>query len=159
MVLHGWRGRRLSADDDLRSHLCFKVKPLQMVAGRSRCACGYDVYCQLFLIVFFPVVVGCYHFAARQIGREPSQPWKPFAWGFAAVTVIFGAFNMAVNGRFLFFINSLGTAAKLVVNHNPYVDSTYGWLSGATWLVLPTIAFVGAVLCLSRNKALNPSPT
>jgi len=117
------------------------------------------VYCQLFLIVFFPVVLGGYHFARRQVGRDqPSQPWKPFAWGFAAVTVIFGAFNMAINGRFLFFVNSLGTAAKLVVNHNPYVDSTYGWLTGATWLVLPTIAFVGAVLCLSRHKYLEAIP-
>lgn len=117
------------------------------------------VYCQLFLIVFSPVVLGYYHFASRQPGSVRStRPWKPFAWGFAAVTVVFGAFNTAVNGRFLFFINSLGTAAKLVVNHNPYRDSTYGWLSQASWLVLPSIAFVGACLCLAWNKGRKSVP-
>jgi hypothetical protein len=113
------------------------------------------IYCQLFLIVFFPVVLGYYQFAGRQtLSKPPVKPWKASAWGFAAVTVIFGLFNMAVNGRFLFFINSVGTAAKLVVNHNPYVDSTYGWLTGASWLVLPTIAFVGAIVCLARAQIL-----
>jgi hypothetical protein len=113
------------------------------------------VYCQLFLIVFSPVVLGYYHFARREMGSSPSAPgWKPFAWGFSGVTVIFGVFNMAVNGRFLFFINSLGTAAKLIINHNPYNDSTYGWLSGATWLVLPAVTIVGAILCLTRRQRL-----
>ncbi len=117
------------------------------------------VYCQLFLIVFSPLVLGYYHFASRQPGSVRfGRPWKPFAWGFAVVTVIFGGFNMAVNGRFLFFVNSLGTAAKLVVNHNPYRDSTYGWLSQASWLVLPSIAFLGAILCLLWNKKRGPVP-
>ncbi|PYX41851.1 MAG: hypothetical protein DMG81_02705 [Acidobacteria bacterium] len=117
------------------------------------------VYCQLFLIVFCPVVLGYYHFASRQSGSvRTARPWKPFVWGFAAITIIFGAFNMAVNGRFLFFINSLGTAAKLVVNHNPYRDSTYGWLSQASWLVLPSIAFIGACLCLAWNKGRKSAP-
>lgn len=113
------------------------------------------VYCQLFLIVFSPVVLGYYHFARRQTGSiRLVRSWKPFAWGFAAVTVGFGVFNLTVNGRFLFFINSLGTAAKLVVNHNPYQDSTYGWLSGATWLVLPAVTFVGAISCLARKESI-----
>ena len=117
------------------------------------------VYCQIFLIVFSPVVLGYYHFARRATGRKRlASSWKPFAWGFAAVTLVFGLFNMAVNGRFLFFINSLGTAAKLVVHHNPYNDATYGWFSGATWLVLPTVTFVGAVLCLARKERFQSIP-
>lgn len=117
------------------------------------------VYCQLFLIAFAPVVLGYYHFARREMRRKQSAAgWKPFAWGFAGVTVVFGAFNMAVNGRFLFFINSLGTAAKLIIHHNPYQDSTYGWLSGATWLVLPAIASLGAVLCLRRRQSILSIP-
>ena len=36
------------------------------------------------------------------------------------MTVLYGLFNMAVNGRFLFFINSVGMAAKLVIHRNPY---------------------------------------
>ncbi|MGC2197790.1 MAG: hypothetical protein WA628_24170 [Terriglobales bacterium] len=117
------------------------------------------VYCQLFLIVFSPVVLGYFHFGRREWGRNrPAPSWKAFAWGFAAVTAIFGIFNMVVNGRFLFFINSLGTAAKLVVHHNPYNDSTYGWLSGATWLVLPTVAFLGAVLLLMRKESIRLIP-
>jgi hypothetical protein len=126
------------------------------VAGALAAA---TVYCQLFLIVFSPVVLGYYHFAQREIGRNRSAPgWKHFAWGFAGVTVIFGVFNMAVNGRFLFFINSLGTAAKLIVNHNPYNDSTYGWLSGATWLVLPAVTMVGALSCLRRRQSFLSVP-
>jgi len=117
------------------------------------------VYCQFFLIVFFPLVFGYYYFARRETGnrRSPSD-WKPFGLGFGLVTVAFGVFNMAVNGRFLFFINSVGTAAKLVVNHNPYIASTYGWLSGSTWLVLPGIALVGAILCLARRDKLLSVP-
>jgi hypothetical protein len=117
------------------------------------------VYCQLFLIVFSPVVLGYYHFARRETGTNRSAAsWKVFAWGFAAVTVILGVFNMAVNGRFLFFINSLGTAAKLVVHHNPYNAPTYGWLSEATWLVLPAVTLVGAVLCLARKENILSVP-
>jgi len=117
------------------------------------------IYCQFFLIVFSPVVAGYYHFARRHSGTEPSaRPWRPFAWGFAAVTVAFGLFNMAINGRFLFFINSLGTAAKLVVNHNPYKAPTYSWLSEGTWLVWPALALVGALFCLWRKTNLEHLP-
>jgi hypothetical protein len=117
------------------------------------------VYCQLFLIVFSPVALGYYHFAQREMGMNLSAPgWKPFGWGFAGVTVVFGVFNLAVNGRFLFFINSLGTAAKLIINHNPYNDSTYAWLSGATWLVLPAVTIVGAILCLARRQSILSVP-
>jgi hypothetical protein len=127
-----------------------------IVAGALAAAA---VYCQLFLVTFAPVVLGYSHFARRETRRNQSPgSWKPFAWGFAGVTVIFGTFNMAVNGRFLFFINSLGTAAKLIINHNPYQDSTYGWLSGATWLVLPAITLVGAVLCLRRGQSILSIP-
>ncbi len=111
------------------------------------------IYCQFFLIVFAPLVLGYYHFARRQAGGKlfPGA-WKAFAWGFAGVTLVFGLFNMAVNGRFLFFINSVGTAAKLVINHNPYNDSSYRWLAGASWLILPAITTAGAFVCLARRK-------
>jgi Dolichyl-phosphate-mannose-protein mannosyltransferase len=116
-------------------------------------------YCQFFLIVFFPLVFGFYYFARRQMGhRRSTSEWKPFGWGFAFVTVTYGLFNMVINGRFLFFINSVGTAAKLVINHNPYNDSTYGWLSGATWLVLPAMATIGAVVCLLRRQSILSVP-
>ena len=112
------------------------------------------VYCQFFLIVFAPVVLGYAHFSRRTTGIGWEKPWRAFGWGFAAVTLTFGLFNMAVNGRFLFFINSVGMAAKLVINHNPYNAPNHAWLVDATWLVVPTIALVGAILCLRRS----PSP-
>jgi 4-amino-4-deoxy-L-arabinose transferase-like glycosyltransferase len=116
-------------------------------------------YCQFFLIVFSPLVFGFYYFARRQMGhRRSTSEWKPFAWGFAVVTVAYGLFNMAINGRFLFFINSVGTAAKLVINHNPYNDSTYAWVAGASWLVLPAIATIGAVVCLVRRQSILSVP-
>ncbi|HST11341.1 MAG TPA: glycosyltransferase family 39 protein [Terriglobales bacterium] len=116
-------------------------------------------YCQFFLIVFCPLIFGVYYFARREMGnRRSTAEWKPFAWGFAFVTAAYGLFNMAINGRFLFFINSIGTAAKLVINHNPYNDSTYGWLSGATWLVLPAITTIGAIVCLARRKSILAVP-
>ena len=117
------------------------------------------IYCQFFLIVFSPLIFGYYYFARRQMAHPRSaSDWKPFAIGFAVVTVVFGVFNMAVNGRFLFFINSVGTAAKLVIHHNPYNDSTYGWLATPTWLVLPGIALGGAVICLSRRRNMSSVP-
>lgn len=117
------------------------------------------IYCQFFLIVFSPLIFGYYYFARRERGRQrSSSDWKPFALGFAVVTVVFGIFNMAVNGRFLFFINSVGTAAKLVINHNPYNDSTYSWLAAPTWLVLPAITLVGAIVCLARRRSLLSIP-
>ena len=117
------------------------------------------VYCQLFLIVFSPLVLGYYHFARRQTGiGPPPHAWKPFALGFASVTVLFGLLNMAINGRFLFFVNSIGFAAKLVINRNPYNDSTYGWLLGASWLIMPAIALVGAIVCLRRQDRLFDVP-
>ncbi len=116
-------------------------------------------YCQFFLIVFSPLVFGFYYFARPEMGnRRSTSEWKPFAWGFAFVTIAYGLFNMAINGRFLFFINSVGTAAKLVINHNPYNDPTYGWLAGASWLVLPAIATIGAILCLVRRQSILSVP-
>jgi hypothetical protein len=116
-------------------------------------------YCQFFLIVFSPLIFGVYYFARKEMGnRRSSAQWKPFALGFALVTVAFGLFNMIINGRFLFFINSVGTAAKLVINHNPYNDSTYGWLSGATWLVLPAIVTTGAIICVLRRRSILSLP-
>jgi hypothetical protein len=117
------------------------------------------IYCQFFLIVFSPLIFGYYYFARPQMGHQrATSQWKPFAGGFAFVTLAFGIFNMAINGRFLFFINSVGMAAKLVVNHNPYNDSTYGWLSSATWLVLPAVATMGALVCTIRRRSLLSIP-
>ena len=110
------------------------------------------LYAQLFLIVFSPLALGYYLFARRQFGRTPGAGgWKPVGWGFAGVTVILGGFNMAVNGRFFFFANSMGMAAKLVVNHNPYNKSISHWLGGASWLILPLVALSGAIFCLWRR--------
>jgi hypothetical protein len=114
------------------------------------------IYCQFFLIVFAPVVLGYMHFSRRNSGIQWKKPWRDFGWGFGAVTLIFGVFNMAVNGRFLFFINSVGTAAKLVINRNPYNAPNHAWLMDATWLVVPIMAFVGAILCLRRSQSLPP---
>ena len=117
------------------------------------------LYAQLFLIVFSPLALGYYQFARREHQRDPVVAgWKPFAWGFAGITAILGTFNMVVNGRFFFFINSMGMAAKLVVNHNPYNDSTFRWLAQATWLVLPLVALLGAILCLRRRHILLSVP-
>jgi|GEM_PF-2978400 hypothetical protein len=112
------------------------------------------VYCQLFLIVLGPVLLGYYYFARKQWGLLRSRAeWKPFGWGFVAVTAGFGLFNMAVNGRFFFFANAVGTAAKLMVHHNPYVDSTYGWLWHSPWLVLPVMVLAGAIAGLKERGA------
>ncbi len=116
------------------------------------------IYCQFFLISFTPVVLGYAHFARRSAVIPWKKPWRAFGWGFGAITLIFGVFNMAVNGRFLFFINSVGTAAKLVVHHNPYIAPTHAWLMDATWLVVPIIAVVGAILCLRHSKTVASDP-
>ena len=116
------------------------------------------VYCQFFLIVFAPVVLGYMHFSRRNADIPWKRPWRAVGWGFGAITLIFGVFNMAVNGRFLFFINSVGTAAKLVINHNPYNAPNHAWLMDATWLVVPIIAFVGAILCLRQKQSLPSGP-
>lgn len=117
------------------------------------------LYAQLFLIVFSPWALGYYQFARREHRRDPVVAgWKPFAWGFAGITAILGTFNMVVNGRFFFFVNSMGMAAKLVVNHNPYNDSTFRWLAQASWLVLPLVALVGAILCLRRRHSILSVP-
>jgi len=117
------------------------------------------VYCQFFLISFAPLIFGVYYFARRGMGhRRSTAEWKPFAWGFAFVTVLYGLFNMAVNGRFLFFINSVGMAAKIVIHRNPYNDSTYHWVTEATWLIVPALATVGAIVCVSRRRSLLSIP-
>jgi hypothetical protein len=49
-------------------------------------------------------------------------------------------------------------AAKIVIHRNPYNDSTYGWIAGATWLVVPALATVGAIVCVSRRRNLLSIP-
>ena len=117
------------------------------------------LYCQFFLIVLSPVVLGYYYFARKHWGFERStQDWKPFAWGFATVTAALGTFNMAVNGRFFFFANSMGTAAKLMIRHNPYVDTTFGWLRHPTWVILPLLVLIGAIAALRHRDNLPEIP-
>jgi hypothetical protein len=133
-------------------------RPIWWLAAAGAVA-AKAIYCQFFLIGFSPLIFGFYYFARREMGHRRSRlEWKPFAWGFAFVTALYGLFNMAVNGRFLFFINSLGTAAKLVIHRNPYNDTTYGWIAGATWLVLPVLATLGAIVCLARRKSILSIP-
>jgi hypothetical protein len=110
------------------------------------------IHCQIFLMVLSPVVLGYYYFARKRWGFHRSRAdWRPFGWGLAAVTAGLGLFNMTVNGRFFFFANAMGTAAKLMIRHNPYGDATYRWFGHSPWLVLPVVVLAGAVLCL-RNR-------
>ena len=145
------------------AYLLMTMAALTYAARRERntgwlCAAGalaaMTVYCQLFLIVLTPVVLGYYYFARKEWGFvRSSTEWKPVGWGFAAVTGGLGLFNMAVNGRFFFFANAMGTAAKLMLRHNPYVDTTYGWVWRSPWLVLPLIVLVGAIAGLQKRRA------
>jgi hypothetical protein len=132
------------------------ARPLLVAVGVLS---ALTLHAQLFLIVFSPLALGYYQFARREHQRDPVVAgWKPFTWGFAGITAILGTFNMVANGRFFFFINSMGMAAKLVVNHNPYNDSTFRWLAQADWLVLPQVALVGAILCLWRRHSILSVP-
>jgi hypothetical protein len=118
---------------------------------------AFAVHCQLFVIVFSPLALGYYLFARKEFGLPSVPGWRPFMWGLLGTTAAFGAFNMAVNGRFVFFINAMGMAAKLVIR-NPYTDHKYHWLAQATWLVLPILSLLGAILCLRRRKDLLTLP-
>jgi 4-amino-4-deoxy-L-arabinose transferase-like glycosyltransferase len=118
---------------------------------------AFAIHAQFFLIVFFPLALGYYLFARRECHQPALPGWRPFAWGLVAVTVLFGLFNMAVNGRFVFFINAMGMAAKLVIS-NPYTDHSYHWLAQATWLILPILSLLGAILCLRRRERLLTLP-
>ena len=117
------------------------------------------VYCQLFLIVFSPLALGYYLFARRKFECTPLPGARRlFGYGFVLVTIILGVFNMTVNGRFFFFVNSMGEAAKLVINHNPYNDVSFHWLAGATWLALPAVALIAAILCLRSKHTISALP-
>jgi 4-amino-4-deoxy-L-arabinose transferase-like glycosyltransferase len=117
----------------------------------SGAALGLAIYCQLFLVTFTPLLP-LYYSVARRKSADLRAGLKPFLQGFAALTLLFAIVGLVVNRRPVFFLTSLGTAGKLVVHGNPWKQSAHSWLTTATWLVIPAITLVGAVLILARRK-------
>ena len=74
LALHGWRGQYVHVVDALLRHFCVPVCAPKTMADRGRSVRGHGDYCQFFLIVFVPVVLGYAHFARRNAGIQWEAP-------------------------------------------------------------------------------------
>ena len=112
---------------------------------------GAVIYSQLFLISFAPLFLLYYRFAKNEYGRNsPSPGFRPFAYGFLALTTLFAVLNVVLKAAPLFFIiPSLSRAARLVGAGNRWLDPSYKWIGSAAWLLFPAVTLVGALLLVN----------
>jgi len=109
---------------------------------------GLAIYCQFFLISFAPLFALYYHFAKREYGRDVlASSVRLFAYGFLALTLFFAVINLILKAAPLFFIlPSLSAGGKLVGKGNLWMNWSLGWITGAGWLLFPTLTLLGAFL-------------
>ena len=107
------------------------------------------VCANLFLVTLAPAL------ALFLLLRTGSSRWRdvlrrllPTAAGTVAVLVFFGGANRWLGGAWLFLVPSFRSARELLSGPNPWKAPGYGWIFRSTWLVLPAMASVGAVLAL-----------
>jgi hypothetical protein len=104
------------------------------------------VHTQLFLMVLAPVLAVV--FLARA-GKRGAILALPALGGFAALTVALGLVNVAIGGKFLFFLPSLSFGTS-VMQADPFYRSPWVWAAGAWWLVVPFGVGLASVLFLIR---------
>lgn len=118
---------------------------------------GAAIYSQIFLVTFAPLFALYYRFARDEYDHAHkllSSHLRPFAWGFLGLTLVFGVLNVALKAAPLFFIiPSLSRAARMVGAGNRWFDPHYKWITGAGWLLFPTVTLVGALFFLSSRES------
>lgn len=125
-----------------------------MLAGASYAAV---VYANLFTIIFAPVVTLYFALLAhRSFGRMTiRRALVSLAWlflGSAALTVLFGCVNFAIEGSFQFYMPSIYYVLGHVGQPNPWKLAVAQWIIQAEWLVLPLVVAVSALIALANRR-------
>jgi hypothetical protein len=114
---------------------------------------GAMIYSQLFLVVFTPPLL-FYYFAANRGGRRHSFSLGivHVTLGFLVITILLGMVNYRLGGDFLFYGPSVRTAIDLARTTNPWRRPFQLWWKQATWLVMPSLAFVSCLAFLWKFR-------
>jgi len=133
-----------------------RPRRLLMVSGA---AFGAGIYCQFFLISFAPLFALYHWLAKREYGRNVLAPsLRPFLHGLLGITLLFALINLLLRAAPLFFIfPSLSAAGKLAVRDNPWLNSSYNWITGAAWLLFPAVTLFGALLSVNARRSASTS--
>jgi len=107
----------------------------------------------VFLMVLWPV------FGAFLLLRVGSARWRDVirvgvmaAVGLGLILLMFAFIDTRLGGPWMFLAPQLNFGRVLVSAPNPEMLHSYSWLWRATWLVLPTVAAVGALVSCLRPK-------
>lgn len=126
--------------------ISFRSSLMLFLAGVSLAA---FIYTNTFLILFTPVMALYYIIVNYRYRKDSLVTSLLFVIiGFATLTILLGIINMAAGGNFLFFLPSFSFAFQMFKQSNPWRISGYTWLEQATWLVLPTMVFIGSLASL-----------
>jgi hypothetical protein len=110
---------------------------------------GAMVYTNLFLVVFTPPLLLYYLAVNWQQNRHSLKVSSLFfTSGFLAISVLLGAVSYALGGDLLFYAPSIRSAHQLATQLDPWKYPVQTWLSGATWLVLPSLAVLSSMALL-----------
>jgi hypothetical protein len=108
----------------------------------------------LFLVVMWPL------FGLFVLLRAGFSRWRDIAYvgaaasGGAAVAFLgFAAMNVALGAPWFFLAPQLHVGQSLLASPNPWSLASLEWLRRATWLVLPAVATLGALVgCLGWSR-------
>lgn len=115
------------------------------------------VHSHFFLVCYLFSCPLIYVFIRPHIFPEPlkkrlAEVSVRIAVGFVLLTFIFGLFNYACGGLFLFFMPSISFGRSYVSEINPWKAETYSWIEHASWLLMACLAVVFSIYILLRYR-------
>ncbi len=108
---------------------------------------------------FFVALLGLEFLIANTAGRRHRLP-RCLAWlaaGFIVMTVALALGNLALGGRFWFFLPSATASVELARTHEAFRHRPWAWLGGAAWLVLPAGVLLGGLLAAWARRREAPA--
>ena len=157
----GWNYHILAASAYCLWGCWFVARSASHSSRRSAVAAGIllgaAVHAHLFFVVFAPLVMATYA-AALPAWRPPQWArWgRDVGWiasGGVCLTVVLSAINAATGGSWLFFMPQIEYTLWLSQpgNNHWWNGDAAAWLPSATYLVLPLLALLAAVLPIVRS--------
>lgn len=111
----------------------------------------FFLVCYLFFCPLLYIIIRCYIFP-ESFKKRCIEVSICSVTGFVLLTILFGLFNYACGGLFLFFMPSISFGRSYVSEINPWKAETYSWVEHASWLLMACMAVLFSIYILFRYR-------